>query len=74
MTLKLIIALPEYDLRGRRSTITRLPVRSYSGIDTFFQPCRQCAGDATANVSRIKTFFLVNSVNTNTVLNAHVHV
>ena len=48
---------------GKRSTITLVPVRSHSGIDTFCLPGRRRAGDSTANLSCPKTF-LVNSVYT----------
>ena len=44
-----------------------LPVRSHLGIDTFCFPRQRCAGGAIANV-------FVNSVYTNNVLNARVHV
>ena len=62
----------ESNLRGleERSTI----VRSHSGIDTFCLPWQWRAEDTAANVSCSKTFFLVNSVYTNDVLNARVHV
>ena len=50
-----------------------MPVRSHSGIDTFWLPCGRHAGDAVANVSGSKTYFFINSVYTNNVLNARVH-
>ena len=67
-------SIPECDLTGMRSTITLLPVRSYSGIDTFCLPWRWCTGDPAPTVSSSKTLFLVNSAYTNNVLNARVHV
>ena len=51
-----------------------LPVKSHSAIDTFCLPWRQRTKDTSTNVSCPKTFFLVNCLYTNNVLNAHVHV
>ena len=61
---------PEYDLTERRVMVdwsSNLPLRSHTGIDT-------AVNDTTANMSCSKTFFLANSVYTNNVLNAGVHV
>ena len=49
-----------------------LPVRLHSGIDTFCLPWQRCDGDTTTNVGCSKTFFIVKSVYTNSVLNARV--
>ena len=68
------VSIPECDLKGRRSTITLLPVRSHSGIDTFCLPWRRHAGDPAPTVSHSKSFFLVNSAYTNNVLSAGVDV
>ena len=76
-SIKIAISIPECDLTSRleeRSTITLLPVRSHSGIDTFCLPWWQHAGDPALMVSVSKSFFLVNSTYTNNVLNARVHV
>ena len=54
------VLIPECDLTGRRSTITLLPVRSYSGINTFCLPWRQHAGDPPPTVSSSKTFLPEN--------------
>ena len=40
----------------------------------FWLPWRRLAEQANAKESYSKTFFLVNSLYTNNVLNAHVHV
>ena len=55
-------------------TLTLLQGTSHSEIDTSRLPWRQLAEQATANVSSSKTFFFVNYVYTNNVLNARVHV
>ena len=55
-------------------TITLLPVRSHSGIDSVCLPWQLHAEDKATNMSCWKTFFLVNSVYTNNVHNVHVHV
>ena len=56
------------------STLTVLHVTLHSEIDTSPLAGRQRAEQASANMSCSKTFFLVNSVYTNNVLNARVHV
>ena len=71
---KCIITAKGVLLRFRRSTITLLPVRSHSGIDTFCLPRCRRAGDPAPTVNSSKTFFLLNSVHTKNVLIAHVHV
>ena len=57
---------------NKHSTLTVLRVTSHSEIDT--SQLRRLVEQATANVTRSETFFLVNSVYTNNVLNAGVHV
>ena len=47
---------------------------SHSWINTFCPPWQRRTRDAAANVSSSKTFFFINSVYTNSVLNARVHV
>ena len=59
---------------GRRSTITLLPVRSHSGINTFCLPWQWRARDQAPTMTSSKTLFLVNSAYTDNVLNARVHV
>ena len=55
-------------------SIENIDPRVQAGIDTSGPPWWQLAEQATAKVSCSKTFFLVNSVYTNNVLNAHVNV
>ena len=56
------------------SILILLQVTSHSESDTSLLAGRRQVEQATANVSCSKTFFLVNSVYTNNVLNARVHV
>ena len=62
------------EIKVKLSTLTVLHVMLHSEIDTSQLAGRWRVEQASANVSCSKTLFLVNSVYTNNVLNARVHV